>query len=158
MMNCFREIKLDFVSLERYSYSMNYEAPTPSKRTILIVEGHPIVRERLTAVINATPDLVVCGEAENAVQAIETISILKPDLAIVNISIDGSVGLESIKVLKSNHPKLPVIASVLHNEDALAEKAIEVGAEGYITGRMGAEGYITGKDVIDSVRRVLAAT
>src|SRR6266850_5099439 len=134
---------------------MNYEAPKArEKRTILIVEGHPIVRERLAAVINATRDLVVCGEAENAIQAIDTLSTLKPNAAIVNLSIDGSVGLESIKVLKSNHPELPVIASVLHNEKALAEKAIRVGAEGCITGGIGAGGYITGKDVIDSVRRV----
>ena len=140
-------------------YPMNYDVPkTGEKKTILIVDGHPIVRERLTAVINATPDLVVCGEAENATQAMDALSTLKPDAAIVNFSIDGSVGLESIKILKSNHPELPVIASILHNEKALAEKAIEVGAQGCITGSSGAEGFSTDKDVIDSVRRVLAAT
>ncbi|MGO9243523.1 MAG: response regulator transcription factor [Verrucomicrobiia bacterium] len=138
---------------------MKYETPKACvKKTILIVEGHPIVRERLAAVINATPDLAVCGETENAIQAVEAVSALKPDAAIVNFSIDGSVGLKSIEVLKSNHPDLPVIASVLHDEEALVEKAIEVGAEGYITGSIGAEGLSTDKDVIDSVRRTLAAS
>jgi DNA-binding NarL/FixJ family response regulator len=138
---------------------MNYEAPKAcEKKTILIVGGHPIVRERLVTVINATPDLVVCGEAENAVQALDTLSTLIPDAAIVIFSIDGSVGLESIEVLKSNQPELPVIASVLHNEEALVEKAKKVGAQGYITGSIGAEGLSTDKDVIDSVRRVLAVT
>ena len=138
---------------------MNDEVPKPrEKRSILIVEGHPVVRERLTAVINATPDLVVCGEAETAVQAIGAVSTLKPDAAIVNFSIDGSVGLESIEALKLNHPELPVIASILHDEKALVEKAIEVGAQGYITGGADAEGHSTDRDVIDSIRRVLPAT
>jgi DNA-binding NarL/FixJ family response regulator len=114
-------------------------------------------RKDIKAVINATPDLAVCGEAENVSQAMEALPALKPDAAIVNISLNGSVGLESIKVLKSHHPELPVIASVLHDEDALAQKAIEVGAEGYIAGGRGVEGPITAKDVVDSVRRVLAA-
>src|SRR5437879_5685882 len=127
---------------------MNHDDPKAGgKRTILIVEGHPIVRERLAAVINATPDLAVCGEAEHASQAVDAVATLKPDAAIVNFSIDGSVGLESIEVPKSNHPELPVIASVLHNEEALVDKAIKVGAEGFRTDR----------DVIESVRRVLAA-
>jgi DNA-binding NarL/FixJ family response regulator len=138
---------------------MNYDIPKAVKKmTILIVDGHPIVRERLTAIINATPDLVVCGEAENTTQAINLLTTLKPDAAIVNFSIDGSVGLDSIEALKSNHPELPVIASIMHNENALAEKAIEVGAQGCITGSIGAEGLSTDKDVIDSVRRVLAVT
>ena len=140
-------------------YPMNFDVPkTGEKKTILIVDGHPIVREKLTAVINATPDLVVCGEAETATQAINLLSTLKTDAAIVNFSIDGSVGLDSIKALKSNHPDLPVIASILHNEEALAEKAIKVGAQDCITGSSGAEGFSTAKDVIDSVRRALAAT
>src|SRR6266404_1712886 len=118
---------------------MNRETPTAcEKKTILIVEGHPVVRERLAAVINAAPDLVVCGESENAIQAVDMLSTLEPDAAIVNFSIDGSVGLEAIEVLKSDHPELPVIASVLHDEEALVEKAIKVGAQGYITGNVGA--------------------
>ena len=137
---------------------MNDESHKSSeKKTILIIEGHPVVRKRQAAVINATPDLVVCEEAENVAQAMELLPSLKPAAAIVNFSLDGSVGLESIKVLKSNHPELPVIASVLHDEDALAQKAIKVGAEGYIAGKKGVEGPITAKDVVDSVRRVLAA-
>ncbi len=137
---------------------MNYDVPKgDEKKSILIVQGHPLVRERLTAVINDTPDLVVCGQAQTALEAMEALSTLKPDAAIVNISIDGSLGLESIKVLKSSHPELPVIASILHDEKALIDKAMEVGAEGYISGSIGAEGFSTDKDVINSVRRVLAA-
>jgi DNA-binding NarL/FixJ family response regulator len=138
---------------------MDHDASkTGENKTILIVGGHPIVRERLTAVINAAPDLVVCGEAENAAQAMSALSSLKPDAAIVNFSIDGSVGLESVKILQSNHPELPVIASILHNEKALAKKAIKVGAKGCITCSVGTEGYVTGQDVIDSVQRVLAVS
>ena len=128
------------------------------KRAILIVEGHPVVREKLKAIINAAPDLIVCGETENAVQALDARSTLKPDAAIVIFSIDGSVGLEAIEVLKSHHPGLPVIASILHNEDALVVQAMKVGAQGYIAGSVGAEGFSTDRDVTDSVRRVLAAT
>ena len=137
---------------------MNQTAVATKKNKVFVVDDHPIVRQGLALLINRESDLVVCGEAENATQALNALSTLKPDAAIVNFSIDGSVGLESIKVLKSNHPELPVIASILHNEDALTEKAIEVGAQGFITGSIGAESLSTDKDVIDSVRRVLAAT
>jgi len=144
--------------LRAYVDGVNDEAPkVGEKKSILIVEGHPVVRERLTAVINAAPDLVVCGEAETAAQALDALPALKPDAVIVNFSIDGSVGLESIEALKSSHPELPVIASILHDEQALVEKALAVGAQGYITGRADAEGHSTDRDVVDSIRRVLAA-
>jgi DNA-binding NarL/FixJ family response regulator len=118
-----------------------------SKKTIMLVDGHPVVREKLKEVLNATRDLTVCGEAETAFEAVELFPILRPDVAIVNISLDGSVGLEAIQTLRRKCPALPVFASVLHDEQLLEEEARKLGAQGCISIR----------NVIRSVRSAIAA-
>jgi len=118
-----------------------------SKRTVLLMEGHSVVREELASIINDAPDLVVCGQSDSAASAMSAISSLKPDAAVVNISLDGSVGLELIQTLKATHPELPVIASVLHDEEELAKLAMKAGASS----------FITRGNVIEPVRRALAS-
>ena len=141
MLTLFQKSLLGTIALAGLLLALVIAAKTPAQATTI----SPAVQVPIGLV---PPGIVTTGDA--------TIRV-KPDAAIVNFSIDGSVGLESIEVLKSNHPELPVIASVLHNEEALVEKAIKVGAQGYITGSVGAEGFSTDRDVIESVRRVLAA-
>ena len=74
------------------------------KRTVFIVDDHPLVREWLTNLINQQPDLVVCGESEGAPQAFAAIGASRPDVAVVDISLKDSSGLELIKSLKESHP------------------------------------------------------
>jgi DNA-binding NarL/FixJ family response regulator len=84
-------------------------------------------------VINREPDLLVCGEAENARQAMEAVPKLAPDLALVDITLPGKSGLELVKDLKTLHPGLAVLAISMHDEALYAERMLRAGASGYIT-------------------------
>jgi len=109
-------------------------SPTQSKtKRILLVDDHPMVRERLTEVILREPDLAVCGEAEDRFQALEKIAVLHPDLAIVDLTLKRSHGMELIKDISHQHPDLAVLVVSMHDESLHAERVIRAGARGYIT-------------------------
>jgi len=107
-------------------------APQNLKR-ILLVDDHPMVRERLTEAILREPDLTVCGEAEDRFQAMEKIAATRPDLAIVDLTLKRSHGMELIKDIRSRHPDLAVLVVSMHDEMLHAERVIRAGARGYIT-------------------------
>jgi DNA-binding NarL/FixJ family response regulator len=113
------------------------------------VDDHPLVREWLTTLIHQQPDLMVCGEAESASQALEGISTQKPDVAIVDISLKGASGIELIKNLKSLRPSVAIIVLTMHDESLYAERALRAGARGYIMKRE------TAKRIIAAIRDVL---
>jgi len=119
------------------------------KTNIVLVDDHPLVREWLTNLIHQQPDLNVCGEAETAPQALEVIGKLKPDVAIVDISLQNSSGIELIKSIKMQQPKVAVIVLSMHDERLYAERALRAGARGYIMKRE------TTKNIISVIRRVL---
>src|SRR5687768_8930713 len=70
--------------------------PKQIKKRVLVVDDHPLVRERVAELINQEPDLFVCGEAEKAVGAMEAVEQFKPDIAIVDISLKDTYGIELI--------------------------------------------------------------
>ena len=123
--------------------------PDKRKRTVYIVDDHPLVREWLTNLINQQPDLVVCGESESALQAFSAIGASRPDLAVVDLSLKDSSGLELIKSLKESHPGLAVLVLSMHEESHYAGRALRAGARGYVMKR-----ETTGK-VIEAIRRIL---
>lgn len=126
--------------------------PTPSsppKRRILIVDDHPLLREGVANLINREPDLHVCGEAPNAAEALQVIRSLRPDLALVDISLGGRSGLELIKDLKLQYEALPVLVLSMHDESLYAERVLRAGAQGYITKKAG------GKALLKAIRVVL---
>lgn len=117
---------------------------------ILLVDDHPMVRERLGQVIISEPDLIVCGEAEDRRQALRAIHETKPDLVIVDLTLKNSHGLELIKDIAAEHPKLAMLVLSLHDESLYAERVIRAGARGYITKQEAT------RDILLAVRRVLA--
>ena len=117
---------------------------------MLIVDDHPIVRERLGELINQEPDLLVCGEAEDGHGALEAVERSQPDIAIVDISLKDTYGIELIKDLKIRHPKLPVLVLSMHEESMYAERALRAGAKGYLNKQEAT------KKVIPALRQVLA--
>jgi DNA-binding NarL/FixJ family response regulator len=121
-----------------------------SKKTIFLVDDHPLVREWLTNLINQQPDLSVCGEAETGPQARQSILARKPDVAIVDISLKDSSGIELIKDLKQTVPGVAVLVLSMHEEPHYAERAMRAGARGYIVKRE------TTRKVILAIRQVLA--
>ncbi len=119
------------------------------KSKIFLVDDHPLVREWLTNLIHQQPDLSVCGEAETAPEALQGIAKLRPDVAIVDISLKGGSGIELIKNLKTLQPRVAVIVLSMHDEELYAERALRAGARGYIMKRE------TAKKVIAAIRQVL---
>src|SRR5512135_3640588 len=103
-----------------------------AKARILVVDDHPIVREGLVRVIDQTPDLIVCGHAENIPQAVVLLDNSKPDLVIVDISLGGQNGIELIKDIKVRHPALPVLVHSMFDETMYAERCLRAGAKGYV--------------------------
>ena len=103
-----------------------------NKRKVFIVDDHPVVRDGLTVLINHEHDLYVCGQAAQARQALKAISELKPDVAIVDITLEDSDGIELTKDIKARYPKLPVIVLSMHDESIYAERVLHAGARAYL--------------------------
>jgi len=120
------------------------------KRMILIVDDHPIVRQGLVLLINQEKDLEVCGQAEDAHEAMQAIRQLSPDMVIVDLSLKDTSGMELIKDLKIQHPDLPVLTLSMYDEAVYGERALRAGARGYVMKQ-----EATGK-VVTAIRRVLA--
>jgi len=102
------------------------------RRKILIVDDHPIVRDGLIRLIHEEQSLTVCGQAEDAHQALKAISESRPDIAIVDITLKSSDGIDLMKSIRSQYPKLPVLILSMHDETLYAERALRAGAKGYI--------------------------
>lgn len=119
------------------------------RKKVLVVDDHPIVREGLSYLIDEEEDITVCGSAEDIPQAIKAIKNLKPDVVMVDISLENSSGLELIKDIKVQFPGLPILALSVHTETFYAERAIRAGAKGYITK------HEATKKVITAIRTVL---
>src|SRR3984885_7898534 len=102
------------------------------KRTVFVVDDHPIVRQGLTLLIDREPDLAVCGEAEEMHAALSAISAACPDIMIVDISLNGPDGLELLKNIRITLPRLPVLILSMHDEAIYAERALRARANGYI--------------------------
>jgi DNA-binding NarL/FixJ family response regulator len=120
------------------------------KASVLIVDDHPLFRERLCQLINNEPDLQVSGEAETAQDAVQLVRVARPDLAIVDITLKGSSGLELTKTLRALSINLPILVLSMHDESLYAERALRAGATGYITKNQVSD------EVLLAVRRVLA--
>jgi len=105
---------------------------TDSRKRVLLVDDHAVVRFGIAQLINRQADLVVCGEEEDASKALSAIEQLKPDLVIADISLKESSGLELMRNIKAQHPRLPVLVVSGHDETIYAEIAFRAGALGYL--------------------------
>ena len=106
------------------------------------MDDHPVVRQGVASLINMESDLVVCAEAENATQALEALEKKTIDLAIVDISLNGTNGIKLTEKIKSKYPGLPVLILTIHDDAAYTKRALEAGAKGYVNKREAAETII----------------
>ncbi len=120
------------------------------RKTVLVVDDHPIVRQGLALLINQEPDLAVCGEAEEMHAALSAIAATNPDILIVDISLSGPDGLELLKHIRARSPHLPVLILSMHDESIYAERALRAGANGYIMKQEATE------KVLVALRRILS--
>jgi DNA-binding NarL/FixJ family response regulator len=104
----------------------------PEKTRILIVDDHPLFCEGLRRMIDRHPALTVCGQAPDAASAMKAVAELKPALALVDISLEKTNGIDLIKSLKAKHEELPILVVSMHDESLYAERALRAGAQGYI--------------------------
>ncbi|MFY9732152.1 MAG: response regulator transcription factor [Candidatus Acidiferrales bacterium] len=119
---------------------LNSSAP---KCKVFLVDDHPIVRQGLALFIEREPDLMVCGEAEDATSALQAIRDAAPDFVILDISLNGPDGLELLKTLRVRYPNLPALVLSMHDESVYAERALRAGANGYIMKQEAADKVIT---------------
>jgi DNA-binding NarL/FixJ family response regulator len=129
---------------------MSRANPATNGTRVLIVDDHPMTRAGLVHVINHQPDLVVCGEAENAAEALDAVDACRPDLVLADITLPGKSGLELIKDIKALRPGLPILVISMHDESLYAERVLRAGARGYITKHEG------GERLMQAVRHVLS--
>jgi DNA-binding NarL/FixJ family response regulator len=121
----------------------------PKKAQILIVDDHPMTRSGLTHLINHQSDTEVCGEAENAAQALDLLATSQPDLIMIDITLPGKSGLELIKDVKAIRPDLAILVVSMHDESLYADRVLRAGARGYITKHEG------GDKLMGAIRHVL---
>jgi DNA-binding NarL/FixJ family response regulator len=125
------------------------KAEKPQKARIFIVDDHPMTRSGLTHLINHQSDTVVCGEAENAGDALDLLDVSKPDLMLIDITLPGKSGLELIKDVRAMRPDLPILVISMHDESLYADRVLRAGARGYITKHEG------GDKMIVAIRQIL---
>src|ERR1700689_2777201 len=123
--------------------------PQVKKKTVFVVDDHPLLRQGLALMINREQDLTVCGEAEEAHTAMREIAAKQPDIVIADISLNGPDGLDLLKSLRMLYPNLPVLILSMHDESIYAERSLRARANGYI---MKAEAT---EKVLVAVRRIL---
>jgi len=119
------------------------------KKTVFVVDDHPLLRQGLAMMINQETDLMVCGEAEDAPAAMKAIAAFKPDILIADISMNGPDGLDLLKNLRMLYPDLPVLVLSMHDESIYAERALRARANGYIMKQEATE------KVLVAIRRIL---
>lgn len=129
-------------------------APAPvvnrkPKTKVLLVDDHPILRAGLGKLINQEADMMICGEAEDGPTAFDLAGTLTPDIAVVDVSLKGSNGIELIKNLKARYPELPTLVLSMHDESLYAERALRAGSKGYIMKEEAIE------QVLVAIRKVL---
>jgi DNA-binding NarL/FixJ family response regulator len=114
------------------STNKNPKCELPEAKRIVIVDDHPLFRKGLEQLIHSEDGFAVCGEANNAPEAMDVIRKLNPDLAIVDLSLPGANGIELIKNIRAEFSKLPILVLSMHDESLYALRALRAGAEGYV--------------------------
>ena len=127
----------------------NNAGAVSTRAKVLIVDDHPVVREGLALHLATQPDLEVCGEAEDLPGALALLASVQPDVAIVDISLKNSNGIELIRRIKDREPSIRVLVWSMYPENLYAERALRAGARGYLN-----KGQAT-RHVLDAVRAVL---
>jgi two-component system invasion response regulator UvrY len=117
---------------------------------ILIADDHAVVRRGLKQIVSETPDLIVTGEASTGFEALDLVRGNDYDVVVLDISMPGGDGLDILKQLKKEKPKMPILVLSVHPEDQYAIRVLKAGAAGYLT-KEGAP-----DELITALRRVAA--
>ncbi len=117
---------------------------------VLITDDHAIVRHGLKQIVAETDDITVIGEADTAAQAIKLVRNTPCDVVLMDISLPDRNGIEVLKQIKKEYPKLPVLMLSMHAEREFAVRALKAGASGYLTKQSAP------MQLVDAIRHVAA--
>ncbi len=113
--------------------------PNKMKQKIFVVEDHPLMRRSIVAALERESDLEVCGQAEDAPDALAAIVSLQPDLVLTDLELKSSSGLDLIKALRARDAALPIVAITLFNHGEHARLAHAAGASAFVPKHHGPE-------------------
>jgi DNA-binding NarL/FixJ family response regulator len=122
----------------------------PVKKKILVVEDHEAVRQGMVEFINRENDLVVCGEADDVLPALELLRTTSADLVLIDIQLKSSNGIDLIKELREQYPDLPVIGMTMFDPIHFEKQALAAGARAFVVKQQGPE------KLLETVRHALA--
>ena len=120
------------------------------KTRILLVDDHAMVREGLAEAIAREPDLIVCGAAATALEALALAEETRPELVIMDLTLKHTSGLDLIKEFQTLYPEIQVLMLSMHDDSLYAERAIRAGARGYMNKAEATH------NLLRAIRRVLA--
>jgi DNA-binding NarL/FixJ family response regulator len=143
---------------------MNQSGSQAAQHRVMIVDDHPVVRQGIKLMINAEPDLTICGEAENEQQARRLVRELKPDALVVDLSLGDGDGFNVVRDVHAHFPEIRVLVLSMHDEAIYAERLLSQGASGYIMKQAATEQLVTAlrtvlrgeRFVSESLQRTLA--
>jgi len=121
-----------------------------SRTRIFLVDDHPLVREWLGHLLRLEPDMEVCGEADTPSAALSAMALQRPEVAIVDLSLQHGSGLDLIKDLRASLPATQVIVLSMHEEIGDVERALRAGARGYVMKRESTS------QIVNAIRQVQA--
>jgi DNA-binding NarL/FixJ family response regulator len=122
---------------------------SPKQISVVLVEDHRMFREQLGHLIGKSDDMMISGEADNISDGFGLIKERQPSIAIVDITLKGSSGLELLKHLRGAGIEVPILVLSMHDESLFAERALNAGARGYVTKHAASE------EVLVAIRRIL---
>jgi DNA-binding NarL/FixJ family response regulator len=115
---------------------------------VLLADDHAIVRQGLKEILEATGDIVVAAEATNGQEALARVRDTEFDVAVLDLSMPGRSGVELLKLIKAERPKLRLLVLSMHSEEQYAVRAVRAGAAGYLTKESAAD------ELVAAIRRI----
>jgi two-component system, NarL family, invasion response regulator UvrY len=125
---------------------------------VLIADDHSILRSGLKKILNEEIDIEIFGEAANHNEVLAFLSSKVPDIVLLDISMPGKDGLDTLKEIKTNYPKTKVLILSMHPEDRYAVRAIKSGASGYVSKQGAAEELVTAIRHVSGGRKYVSST
>jgi len=122
---------------------------TAETKRLLIVDDHPVFRHGIIQLLGRLGDATVCAEADNAQAALEAMRLHKPDVVLLDVCMPGTNGIELIKLMLAEQPRLIILVLSMHDESLYALRALRAGAKGYVMKQQAME------NVLDALRRVI---
>lgn len=128
-----------------------------NKIRVLIADDHAIIRHGLKQILSDTEDLVLAGEADGGVSAMQLLRTLECDVVLMDVSMPDRNGIDTLKLVKKEFPRLPVLILSMHPEEQYAVRALRAGAAGYLSKQAAPEQLVTALRQVASGKKYVSA-